>query len=175
MVRFETRDEPTGFYVKAFRKSPRPFAHYRFRSPENRAAWMKAEEEKDTAATVRRAARRVMLVTARQNLVNPFKVGEILFNSWGWEQTNIDWYEVVATGKKSVTLQRIHGQTVETGFMCGTTVPLPGRPVESEKPETKILQVTVNHDGSVYGPYIKARHGCFSKWDGKAERCSWYA
>ena len=27
---------------------------------------------------------------ARKNFVNPYKVGDILHHSWGWEQTNCD-------------------------------------------------------------------------------------
>ena len=55
-------------------------------------------------------------------------VGDLLKSSWGYEQTNIDFYEVTKLiGKRSVELRAIASESVETGFMCGQCVPIPGR------------------------------------------------
>jgi len=50
------------------------------------------------------------------------RVGDILYSSWGWEQTNIDFYQVIAIRGSAVDLRQ---RTTEDGYMCGTTVPLP--------------------------------------------------
>ena len=53
------------------------------------------------------------------------RVGDILYSSWGWEQTNIDFYQVVAIRGSAVDLRKLDQRTTEDGYMCGTTVPLP--------------------------------------------------
>lgn len=56
------------------------------------------------------------------------KVGDILHSSWGHEQTNNQFFQVVSVvGKKSVVLREIAQDQKETGFMCGQTKPIPGR------------------------------------------------
>ena len=52
-------------------------------------------------------------------------VGDILYSSWGWEQTNIDFYQVMAIRGCTVDLRQLDQRTTEDGYMCGTTVPLP--------------------------------------------------
>lgn len=51
------------------------------------------------------------------------RVGDILYSSWGWEQTNIDFYQVIAIRGSAVDLRQLDPRTTEDGYMCGTTVP----------------------------------------------------
>lgn len=46
------------------------------------------------------------------NKVNhTLKVGDILYSSWGYDQTNISWYQVTQlVGKQSVKIRKIHGK-----------------------------------------------------------------
>lgn len=53
------------------------------------------------------------------------RVGDILYSSWGWEQTNIDFYQVIAIRGSAIDLRQLDQRTTEDGYMCGTTVPLP--------------------------------------------------
>ena len=53
------------------------------------------------------------------------RVGDILYSSWGWEQTNIDFYQVIAIRGSAVDLRQLDQRITEDGYMCGTTVPLP--------------------------------------------------
>ena len=39
---------------------------------------------------------------------NPFTIGDILICEWGWEQTNVDFYQVVRTTTKSVWIRQIN-------------------------------------------------------------------
>lgn len=76
----------------------------------------------------------------RANLVNPFKVGDLLYDSWGWEQTNIDYFEVVSVGNKSVEIAPIGQNYVRgTGFMSETVSPKKGD--FQGDPIKRILQV----------------------------------
>lgn len=61
------------------------------------------------------------------------KVGDILYSSWGYDQTNIDWYQVVSVSPsgKSANVRKISGRTVEHTDDRGhtthdTVVPAPG-------------------------------------------------
>lgn len=55
------------------------------------------------------------------------KVGDILKASWGYDQTNVDYYQVLAlVGKSMVEIVAIASDGYENGFMCGRVAPLPG-------------------------------------------------
>ena len=51
-----------------------------------------------------------------------FEVGTILQSSWGYEQTNINFYKVVKKTDKSVQLMDLKSDVVERGDMCGKVV-----------------------------------------------------
>lgn len=53
------------------------------------------------------------------------QVGDILVSSWGYDQTNIDFYKVVKATEKSVWLQPIKQQTVQqTGWLSENVMPV---------------------------------------------------
>jgi hypothetical protein len=63
--------------------------------------------------------------------VNPFakekvipKVGDILYSSWGYDQTNIEFFKVVKTSEFSVWIQKVNSKVVEvTGWAHQDVVP----------------------------------------------------
>jgi len=55
------------------------------------------------------------------------KVGDVLNTNWGWEQTNVAFYEVVAVSGSMVTLRQLAEDRQDIGPMCGETVALPGQ------------------------------------------------
>ena len=51
----------------------------------------------------------------------------MLRSSWGYDQTNIDYYEVTRLlGKSMVEIRKIGAQSIESGHMTGECVPRPG-------------------------------------------------
>ena len=96
------------------------------------------------------------------------KVDDILSYSWGYDQTNIDWYKVTRVTAKSVELTPIAGSYEETGFMSGTTVPAPDSVIGV--PFLKRFR----HDNH-YGYVIYMDYGIAKPWDGKPEYESHYA
>jgi len=51
-------------------------------------------------------------------------VGDVLMACWGWEQTNIDYYQVThLIGKQTVELRKIASEQQETGYLQGNCVP----------------------------------------------------
>lgn len=103
-----------------------------------------------------------------------FKVGDVITNSWGYDQTNVDFYRIVKTTANFVWLQPICAQTEETGFMCGNSTP--AIDTDGDNPTKWGFadkgQVT-KHKAS--GGHVSMKYGCGSKWDGQPMRASWYA
>lgn len=104
-----------------------------------------------------------------------FKVGDIVTNSWGYDQTNVDWYRVAKTTAKFVWLQPISGATEQNGFMSGHS--LPAVDTTSDDPTkwgfqdcNEPLQKHLARKDSV-----SMKYGSGSKWDGEARYESWYA
>lgn len=108
------------------------------------------------------------------------KPGDIVYNSWGYDQTNIDWYRVTRVTAHYAWLKPIAAKVEETSFMAGPSMPRidvssadPAEwgfsDIESE-PETKHRAYSNRH-----GDFITFKHGAGCKWDGKPKNCSWYA
>jgi hypothetical protein len=54
-------------------------------------------------------------------------VDDVLVNTWGYEQTNVDYYQVTALiGKSSVEIRSIAKDSIETGSMVGVCTPILG-------------------------------------------------
>lgn len=50
--------------------------------------------------------------------------GAILYSSWGYDQTNIDYYMVTRTTKSSAWIVPMTAHEEPSGFMCGHSTPL---------------------------------------------------
>lgn len=60
-------------------------------------------------------------------------VGMIMESSWGYDQTNVDFYEVVRVTKASVFLRKVASEVVQhTGWESARVVPIPGKYVGKE-------------------------------------------
>jgi hypothetical protein len=144
-----------------------PAWHYSFRTPEGMQKYindfLESQKKNLEYKQERKNKRKAPALSAV-----PFKPGDILYDSWGWEQTNVDFYEVVEVRTAStIVLRQIAQNTEETGFMSGHTTPRPGEFIG--EPIIKRIQW---YEGR---PYIKSEFGCISKWDGRPVHCSWYA
>ena len=101
-----------------------------------------------------------------------YNVGDIIVNSWGWEQTNIDFYQVVKTTKKCIFAEEI-GQTVEKdseyshGMACNV-LPTQNQFVKNGDK----YRLTVKANGALSNP---ASYYYMHKWDGRPMYKSWYA
>ena len=93
--------------------------------------------------------------------------GDIYVASWGWEQTNIDAYQVVAKKGATVTLREIGVQTVEgsESFMSDRVVPVKGQFI-GEEFKKRITGRGINIDDVRYASPAE---------EGKDFYRSWYA
>jgi len=98
-------------------------------------------------------------------------VGDIFYSSWGYDQTNINWYQVVSTTDKTVTLRELNdSRSYDDFYMSGETTPIKNSFKVGEKPIRRKL------NPSSYGEYIKISSYEFANpWDGTPKRYSSYA
>lgn len=102
---------------------------------------------------------------------NPLKVGDILVSSWGYDQTNIEFYEVTKTTQCTVKLRRLQDRITVTGFMSGEAVPVPGHYQDDTTITRKIIK------GAACDGHIVNIDYCATGfiWNGRPVACSWYA
>lgn len=130
-----------GFYGKA----AKPVFNFYFGDEARRDtfvnAWL-AKMEARSANMAARAAERAAKLAKPQEFL---KVGDVLRNSWGYDQTNVDYFEVTELiGKRTVVIKPLAQEVTETGFMCGNCRPVPGKYLD--KPA---LRKQVGVDGAV--------------------------
>lgn len=99
-------------------------------------------------------------------------VGDILEYSWGYDQTNVDFFQVVKVSGSSLRLRPIQSKVSETGFMSGNSVPLKGVwKKNSIYPDEFTKRYKVDDE---WGVVVKMDYGIATLWDGKPQRTSWY-
>ncbi|MDP2729159.1 MAG: hypothetical protein Q8O55_01595 [Dehalococcoidales bacterium] len=128
---------------------------------------------------------------ARARFQNPYKEGDILHHSWGYDQTNCDFYQVVEVKPASVALRKIGTNIVpgSEGFMSESRLPEKDAFVANgtqaltkndhnfspENPTiTKRVSFYVKEDGTLRY-YIPVPYGWCDLWEGKPQYSSHYA
>lgn len=151
-------------------KRSKPDLHVRYSKPERREAHLREHVEN---------ARRVAEYKAEQQakrtgFKHSFKVGNILHHSWGWEQTNCEFYQVIETTPGTITFRELTQRAVpdsqQKHGMAENRLPVPGSFLDDAQPITKRPQYQQDGPGNV-----PMKHGCCSLWDGRSKYCSWYA
>ena len=102
--------------------------------------------------------------------MHDIKIGDIIYNSWGWEQTNIDFYQVTATTAKTITLRAIKSSTTEFNNMQ-----LYGKKTAIKdcfKSDKTIKKTPYFCSGNWH---IKFEYGSGGLWDGEPKDFSCYA
>jgi len=147
-----------GFHGKA----QKPDFHHRFRDADRRAQHIAGylAGRKEWADIKRRWKK-------ERQTPHTLKVGDILSAMWGYDQTNVDYYQVTrVVGPYSVEIRQIAAKSgPETGFMTAYCSADPGNfvgePMVKRANHTNCVRIT---------SYASA-----SPWDGKPDRYSWYA
>ncbi len=104
-----------------------------------------------------------------------FEPGMILECSWGWEQTNVDFFEVMARTDDGsfVTLKQLQSDLVQdgpNGPMSGHRTPRAGWYADAKVIRRKVKKAG---DGTLFVGISK--YQLAYAWDGRPRRCSWYA
>lgn len=126
-------------------RAVKPTWYYRFKTAEQRQAEVTKTFEWVNAKAERKAANKTKKTEAMAD--HGVKVGDIFKSSWGYDQTNIDFYQVMAVTGKTAIICAIGQLSEEDGFMSGKCVPAPGKFIG--KPSKKLIQ-KMSKDSEAY-------------------------
>lgn len=153
-------------------KAKRPSWHIRFGSNERRQEEIEnfvRNYERDEAEKIERKARKQELI---RKAIESVKVGDIFSASWGYEQTNVDYYQVVGKKGSMVEVREIGMHSVEgsEGMMSDRVVPVKDHFISDEIIKKRIQ--CCEYDGV---PYIAFRGFNNASLDnGSPKYRSWY-
>jgi hypothetical protein len=103
---------------------------------------------------------------------HPFKAGDIFYSSWGYDQTNIDWYVVLRVTRTQVILQSCKEDRRYNGEeMRGITQP--AMPVEVSEFSDPIRRKVLKRYNDTYMVSINDYSFAFP-WDGNAKEYTTY-
>jgi hypothetical protein len=117
-------------------KAINPTWHYRFKDGAQRIKQVEQTFEQVRAKVDRKAQEKAKKSEAMVN--HGVVVGDVFKCEWGYDQTNIDYYEVISVSGKTATICAIGCLSEETAFMQGDSVPQLGAFIG--KPFKKLIQ-----------------------------------
>lgn len=157
-------------------KANKPAFHIRFRSSERLHEYVNEYIQRYTTNKRNDELKRNAASAANKDLKasDHFQLGDIVVNTWGYDQTNVDFYQVIEVLNKKIRVRAICSKTVEsTGPMSSNVMP-----VKDDFYGEKILLLSIKfkswalNEVSICNP---ESYYYFQKWDGRAKYCSWYA
>ena len=118
-------------------KQSRPTWHYKFRTEEEMKKKIFESISRIMSWEEKKAERKV----ERKKDVSEVKVGDIFYRAWGYDQTNINFYQVIETKGQSFTIREICAKTVEGSTyphgMADEVVPVRNAFMKDEEPIVK--------------------------------------
>lgn len=143
-------------------KQAKPVARFRYQTEASRAASVAAHFERRQQVAAYKAERR-----AAANKPRAVEVGAAYYTSWGYEQTNINFYEVVQLVGKASALVRpvatLDASDPGQPFMTGKGIPDLG----NYTGEARLVRVN--------GDSFKVADHYASRWDGRPVNWTAYA
>lgn len=151
-------------------KRGKPDFHIRYRTPQRMEEAVRQYLDRLKGTQVYKQEQRAK----RKGFRHSYNVGDVLHYSWGYEQTNCEFYQVIATTPGTVTIREIAQEnepdsTLAHG-MADMRVAVKDSFLTNSGPMVKRVQYSDSGPG-----YISMAHGCCSLWDGRSRYCSWYA
>ena len=151
------------YYGVAFAgKAQKPLWNYAFKD--------EAQRDRQIAETAKSVEARAKMMKersdARKQFTHGLQVGDILYSSWGYDQTNVNWFEVVgAPTEKMILVREIASKTVRSdGYGSDEVIPVPGKYIG---PAMKKIP-TGGYDKNVRVKIDNVQTAW--KWDGKPKR-----
>jgi hypothetical protein len=106
-------------YAKAFTgKASKPSFYYSYSSEQRREESIKKWIDGLFSAQKRKTEWKQEL-----NKDHDVKEGDVFRSSWGYDQTNVDYFQVTKVIGKMVEVRKIAQERIDTGDMCGQCVP----------------------------------------------------
>lgn len=171
------KDGKTLFYLMMWQpKGKKPFVNCYFDSMDQRERYIEDALMNFNAWRREKAARKEANKPTPE-LMQKVKVGSIFCWSWGYEQTNVEFYEITAMRGVMATVRPIASKTVEgseySHGMADNVVPVPGAFLAGDQlnPQKESKKIQFSNGN----PYLAKPYGWCSLWEGKAHYRSWYA
>ena len=156
---------------------PKPLVNYYFLSEEKRNEFLDSYLKSMELQQLKKAEQKKKKAEIQANLnqLHSFAVGDIFYDSWGWEQTNIDFYQITEVKGKTVCMRPIASEhEYRKGFSSMSGFVKPVKDSFTGEAITKRIMFLMGSDNTTQF-YLKSRHGWISQYDGKPLYCSWYA
>lgn len=158
-----TWEEGEKLYGIAFAgKQSKPLWHHSFR---NEAARQRLIDEtvKSRKSTLDYKNQRLQ---ERKEFKHSLEKGSILYSSWGYDQTNVNFYEVTDTTEGTVTIREVASDTVKSDTSADYVTAVPGRYIGPAMKKRVSPGNSVKVDSS-QNAYL---------WDGKPKyQTAWHA
>lgn len=127
------------------------------------------EREQEILEELRKAGEELKMTnetTTKETLAK----GDICYSSWGYDQTNIDFFEVVRATEKTAWLQEIgqirtpNGLPMQASLMPDTSVK-----------KGEVIKRRISYFGEKISMKFRPSYGGIYKWDGKPKTATYYA
>lgn len=133
-----------------------------------RAYRTEQQRQVDIDMYVREAERTIKETMERKLVTNPYKEGDILYSSWGYDQTNIDFYKVLEVKAKSVVIAEISQETISGSQMEMSARVMP-------RPERVVGQPMLKRVADAQGNVRLTSYSHARTWDGTPKTATYYA
>lgn len=131
--------------------------------------WVNDINRQDRRKAEDQAAKALVRKQIKEKASDLVKVGDIFYSSWGYEQTNIDFYQIVdVNGVYAVLAELCQERETPEGYASdsGTCIPIPGKYLDRKQLRKKI-QAYKRDDGSFCVSFKIESYAYAHKWDGK--------
>lgn len=155
-------------------KSKKPYAFYKFRTEKQLNQYIANQKKAATARMLAQREEEKINSAAIAEYQCNVKIGDIWVASWGYEQTNVNFYQIISIKNKTVQLQEIgyiHDELSWCGAMSEYVIADAQHKIG--EPFTRRLLLRA-YKGTVHA-HIKI-NDCYSAypWSGRPEYHSWY-
>lgn len=143
-------------------KAKKPSFNYYFMSKAQRARYLQNRRQ----ALIQKREAKIARQEAKKQVKagDYYQVMDVIQNEWGYNQTNVDFYQVVKVNPKSIVVRQIAKKSNDHGGPYGgKCAPVRGEFIGSEE-----LKKVDQHGR------IRFKHGGARKWDGRQVYCSSY-
>lgn len=157
-------------YAVAFRgTSARAEWHHCYKSDAQRAEHIDQFHRSIRGSAELRAARSA----ERSAWTNPLTAGAILYTSWGYDQTNVEFFAVTRVSGRRTWVREIAAEYEATGFMSGRT--WPAIPIRYTGDETRHTAQPCGRDGGASIKINESRTAWVETEPGRKHSTSSYA
>lgn len=153
--------------------------YYSYRNEERMNKHIQEMIEFYTKCETERIERKQAKKEARKQLKASdfYKVGDILEYYWGYDQTNIDFFQITEVNEKSIKIREISGHsTYKKGYSSMSAFTAPNKDDFTGKEITKVIQFYLDNNNKPVA-FLSMPFGCLSPYKNGTEGSyySWYA